>query len=526
MESRYLAALLDPAAYDEPTAAVRLVQTHVSFLFLTDRFVYKVKKPVDFGFLNFTTLDRRRFYCEEEVRLNRRLCPDMYLGVIEIRESPDGIRFDGRGEVIDYAVKMKRLPAERMLDRLLAEGAVGESDIRAIARTIGEFHLGAERSREIDSYGSLEVVRRNWTENFVQAADFVSRTLGEADLRLVRSWVERFLEERAGLFAERVAGGFVRDCDGDIHSENICLADRVYIFDCIEFNARFRFSDTAADLAFLLMDLEYRGRRDLADVLLREYLAVTGDEAMAGVLDFYRVYRAFVRGKVESFRLNDPQIGAADKDAARATARRHFRLARGYILRRGLAPHVVAFTGLMGAGKSTLARELAFELGLDLLSSDLLRKELAGVAVTEHRRDAYNEGMYCAEFTRKTYEELFRRAEQALRAGRSVVLDASFARRGDRAAAAALARRLGARFLLCRAVCPEETVRERLEARAGLPGEPSDGRWELYSRQKSDFEPLTTPPETWQDLDTPLPVEENIDRILRMMGCMEPGSRE
>lgn len=520
MEPRYLAALLDPAAYDEPTTAVQLVQTHVSFLFLTDRFVYKVKKAVDFGFLNFTTLDRRRFYCEEEVRLNRRLCPDMYLGVIEIRESPDGIRFDGLGEVVDYAVKMKRLPAERMLDRLLAEDAVGEKDIRAIGRTIGEFHLAAERSREIDSYGSLEVIRRNWKENFDQVADFVSRTLDETDLRLIRTWVERFMEERAGLFDLRVAGGFVRDCDGDIHSENICLADRVYIFDCIEFNARFRFSDTAADLAFLLMDLEYRGRRDLAELLLREYHAVTADKGIVGVLDFYQVYRAFVRGKVESFRLNDPQIGAAEKAAARATARRHFRLARGYVLRRDLAPHLVVFSGLMGAGKSTLARELSFELGLDLLSSDLLRKELAGVAATEHRRDAYNEGMYSAEFTRKTYGEMFSRGEQALRAGRSVILDASFARRDDRDAAADLARRLGARFLLCQAVCPEEMVRERLEARAGLPGEASDGRWELYSRQRDDFQLLTSPPETWQDLDTGLPVAENIDRILQMMGVL------
>jgi uncharacterized protein len=515
MESRHLEALLDPGAYDEPTTSVALIQTHVSFLFLADMFVYKIKKPVDFGFLNFVTLDRRRFYCEEEVRLNRRLCPDMYLGVVEIRESDEGVCLDGRGEIIDYAVKMKRLPAARMLDRLLEQDLVGEEDIRSIARAIGEFHLLAERSREIDSYGSVEVVRRNWTENFIQMETYISRTLSEDDLHFIREWVERFMEEHADLFAARVAGGFIRDCDGDIHSGNICLADRVYIFDCIEFNARFRFSDTAADVAFLLMDLEYRGRRDLAEVLLREYCAVTGDGGMSQMLDFYRVYRAFVRGKVESFRLDDPQIGDREKELARKSARRHFRLARGFISRRSLTPCLIAFSGLMGAGKSTLARELSFELGLDLFSSDVLRKERAGLSKTVHCHDGYNQGIYSLDFTRDTYREMFERAEETLGRGRGVILDASFSRFTDRAEAAALARRAGVRFMLFHARCPDEVTRERLDAREDDAGEASDGRWELFSRQKNDFEPFLSPGENWEEIDTSVPVEESIVRLLR-----------
>ncbi len=517
MESRYLEALLDPGAYDEPTASVALIQTHVSFLFLTDTFVYKIKKPVDFGFLNFITLDRRRFYCEEELRLNRRLCPDLYLGVVEVRESPAGACLFGTGEVIDYAVKMKRLPAGRMLDTLLEQDLVGDGDIRSIARVIGEFHLSAERSREIDSYGSVEVVRRNWSENFSQMESFLSRTLSEADLNFIREWVECFLEEHGDLFAERVAGGFIRDCDGDIHSGNICLADQVYIFDCIEFNARFRFSDTAADVAFLLMDLEYRNRRDLAEVLLQEYCAVTGDSGMPQMLDFYRVYRAFVRGKVESFRLDDPQIDDREKEFARKSARRHFRLARGFISRRSLTPCLIAFSGLMGAGKSTLARELSFELGLDLLSSDILRKEHAGLSKTAHCRDGYNQGIYSLDYTRNTYREMFERAEEILRDGRGVILDASFSRRADRTEAAALARRMGVRFILFHARCPDEVTRERLEAREEDAGEVSDGRWELFSRQKNDFEPLLSPGENWEEIDTSVPVEESIVRILRIV---------
>jgi uncharacterized protein len=286
MEQRILQSLLAPSAYPEPATSVHLVQTHVSFIFITDNFVYKIKKPVDFGFLNFTTLDRRRFYCTEEVRLNRRLNPDMYLGVVEVRETPDGARFDGEGKVIDYAVKMKRLPEERMLDRLLREGTITDDDIRRIARTIGEFHLKAEQGEEINNYGGTAAIRHNWEENFQQIAEFVPPVISKRDLRIIMDWAETFLAEHEGLFAERVSQGFIRDCDGDIHMENICLTDRIWIFDCIEFNNRFRYSDTAADIAFLLMDFDFNERRDFSAVFLSEYREVTGDHNLVRVLDF------------------------------------------------------------------------------------------------------------------------------------------------------------------------------------------------------------------------------------------------
>jgi hypothetical protein len=265
------------------------------------------------------------------------------------------------------------------------------------------------------------------------------------------------------------------------------------------------------------MDLEYRGRRDLADFLLQEYCAVTGDNRISEALDFYRVYRAFIRGKVESFRLDDPQIDEPEKALARDSARRYFRLARGYIARRNLTPCLVVFSGLMGAGKSTLARELAFELGLDLLSSDRLRKELAGLSKTSHCHNDYNQGLYSLDFTGKTYREMFRRAEDALGAGRSVILDASFSRFADRSGAVALARRTGVRFTLFHALCPDEVIQKRLEVRADDAGEVSDGRWELFFQQKNDFEPLVASLESWDDIDTSLPVAESIIRIVRIV---------
>jgi hypothetical protein len=522
VEKRQLESLLDPAAYDEATSTVQLRQTHVSFLFFTDSHVYKIKKEVDFGFLNFMSLDRRRFYCEEEVRLNRRLCPDLYLGVVEVRESAGKLSFSGPGRVVEYAVKMKRLPGERMLDRLLEQGLVTDDDVRRIARAIGEFHLlAAGRSREIDAYGDMDVIRRNWEENFLQVEEFIPLCLDGEDRDIVRRWVDRFMVDHAGSFADRVAGGYIRDCDGDIHSENICLNDTVYIFDCIEFNPRFRFSDTAADIAFLLMDLEFHGRRDLAACVLDQYCRTTGDAGLGGVLDFYLAYRAFVRGKVTAFRLRDPLVPVREKEAATSMARRYFRLARGYAVRGRLPLTAIVFCGLMGTGKSTLARELSFELGAELLVSDSIRKELAGLAPAERRREEYSRGIYSGSFTRKTYAELFRRMELGMVAGCPVVADASFSRREDRDRARAIAASAGAGCVFVHVVCGEETLRRRLTARGQDPAAISDGTWELMLRQRVDFQPPAPGEGSWIEVDTScVPPGETVMSILRRLGVV------
>ena len=382
MDQRLLSSLLRPEAFPEPTTSVSLQQTHVSWLLFTDTFVYKIKKPVNFGFLNFTTLDRRRFYCHEEVRLNSRLSPDLYEGVIEIRENPDGAVFDATGRVVDYAVKMRRLPAEQMLDRLVEAERVSSGRIRELGHIIAEFHLGASRGSEISRYGEVNAIRKNWTENIEQVAPFVPDCIPEQHLTDISAWAERFMTENEPLFNRRRTEGFIRDCDGDLHLGNICLTDRFHIFDCIEFNERFRYIDTAADLAFLLMDLEFHGRCDLGSLLLETYMAETGDREIPLLLDFYRLYRAFVRGKVTAFRLNDPATPQEERSGARELATAYFRLARGYLLRSKLPPTLFITCGLMGSGKSTIARLLARELGLVWLRSDRTRKELAVIPAT------------------------------------------------------------------------------------------------------------------------------------------------
>jgi aminoglycoside phosphotransferase family enzyme/predicted kinase len=518
MEQPFLKSLLKIDAYPEPTNSVRLLQTHVSFLFITDKYVYKVKKPVDFGFLNFTTVDRRRFYCNEEVRLNRRLCPDIYLGVVEVRESTSGATFCATGTVIDYAVKMKRLPEELMLDRLLADGKVTTDHIREIARTIANFHNNAERGEAIAEYGSIANIRRNCEENFQQIEEFVNICLPKRYFSLIKKWVDTYLEVKAASFTSRAANGFVRDCDGDIHLENVCLTDHVCIFDCIEFNDRFRYTDTAADIAFFLMDLDYHGKRGFSDLFLDEYMAITDDRGVTRVLEFYKVYRAVVRGKVESLKLLDPNIADAEKRVARKKAGRYFRLAVGYIVRQKLSPGLIITCGLMGSGKSTIATALASELGIENVSSDGVRKELFTMGAHELAPDEYGTGIYTHACNEATYHELLTRSEKALREGRSMLVDATFRRKEDRKHFKVVAERYAAPFYIIYASCPDTLIKQRLDGRNRNPAELSDGRWDLFFQQKKEFEPPGEEEGKRISLDTSRRIRDNIDLILEVIG--------
>ena len=519
MNRKLLKSLLKATAYPEPTAGVRLIETHVSHIFISDSYVYKVKKPVDFGFLNFTTLDRRRFYCEEEVRLNRRLCPDTYIGVVELRQTPQGGSFAAPGEVVDYAVKMKRLPEERMLSRLLQDGEVDPSQMRELARVIADFHASAARGPQIDAYGGISSIRSNWEENFRQVVPFRGDTIPAADLALLRAWVEGFLARNEELLRSRVSGGFIRECDGDLHSGNICMTEKICIFDCIEFNERFRCIDTAADIAFLLMDLEYAGRPDLCTPFLESYREGTGDSVPPPLLAFYQANRAFVRGKVLSLRLKEPGLGREELLELRDAARRYFRLARGYPLREKLPTSLILTCGLTGSGKSAGARELSRELGLRWERSDVVRKRLAGIAPAGAGKGAeYDQGIYGGDFNRRTYQALLKSAQEELERGKSVLIDATFRRSADREEFRKLAARMGAGFRLIETRCPEGVIRERLERRLLDPAEVSDGRWEIYHAQAAEFEAPS--PGDSLVVDTNQPLEKAVDEAYRGMGLL------
>jgi hypothetical protein len=373
-----------------------------------------------------------------------------------------------------------------MMSSLLEQGGVTEADIDAIAKKVARFHAEAERSNGIALFGTVEAIRSNWLENLRQTVLYCGRTLSERDHALIGEWALQRLEQGGELFLKRLQDGFIRECHGDLHTENICLDGPVHIFDCIEFNEKFRYSDTAADVAFLAMDLENHGRRDLAERFVERYEFYSGDASLRQVLPLYLANRAFIRGKVESFRLDDPLIAEEQKTAAAVRAQRFFRLARGYLLREQLPKILFLTCGPTGCGKTALADELAFQLGLAHFSSDLERKQLAGVAPTERNADIYSPA-----WNKATYDRLFELASQCLAAQASVVLDATFLQQRSRERFTRLAADSGARVVMLQLSCPDELVRQRLEQRQARGDSASDGTWQVFLQQMKSAEPPT-----------------------------------
>ncbi|MBI4329567.1 MAG: AAA family ATPase [Chloroflexi bacterium] len=482
--------LLDPASYPEKPQRIEHVQTHISHVFLTGTHAYKLKKAVGFGFLDFTTLEKRRFYCEEEVRLNRRLSPEIYLGVVPVVRRADGsLALGETGEAVDYTVKMLQLPQERMLDARLRRGDVTTEMVDALGRRVAEFHQQAETGPQIAKAGDLDSVRFNVEENFEQTAAVIDVTIPQADYQATAAYSRAFLLKRAELFHLRARDGHVRDCHGDLRPAQVCLVDdRIYILDCIEFNDRFRYSDTAADVAFMSMELEAAGRPDLARAFLLGYRQKAHDEALPEMLPFYQCYRAYVRGKVAGFRLSQPDLSAEERKATLVEARHYFGLAVNYA-QTPVGPILLLVGGLVGTGKTTLATGVSRERGYAYLSSDVVRKELAAIPATQHAYVSFGAGIYTPAFTHRTYQELARRAQALLASGRSVVVDATFSLPEERSLFVQTAKSAGAelRFALCAA--PESVIRERLEQRVREGTSPSDGRWEIYIKQRETFQP-------------------------------------
>ena len=324
-------ALLEPKAYPDAPKQVELAQTQMSFVFFTDDYVYKVKKPVNLGYVDYTTLDKRRFFCQREVELNRRLCPDVYLGVVTITQNKGGIIINGEGEIIEHAVKMRRLPREAMMDVLLTQNQVSPEMVTRVAQKLVEFHSKAETNATISTFGKIDTITQNTEENFTQTVKYIGNTISQEKYQRIKNYCDGFMEHNTSLFHKRVAGGRIRDCHGDLHAAHICFYEGICIYDCIEFNDRFRYCDIASEIAFLAMDLDHHGRSDLSRSFISAYIDQSQDKELKELLNFYKCYRAYVRGKVESFKLDDPYISQEEKARLLAVARRYFELAESYI---------------------------------------------------------------------------------------------------------------------------------------------------------------------------------------------------
>ena len=511
--------LSQPAAYPFAVDRVEVLQTHVSILFFAGERVYKVKKAVDFGFLDFSTLERRRFFCGEEVRLNRRLAPDVYLGVVPILRGPDGRLRIGSNEPdpVDYAVEMRRLPADRMLDRLLDEGVIDNTVIDDIAEVLLRFHASAATGPDVDRHGEPDAVARMVLRNLRETEPFVGSTLSAAVHRRLERTSRAFLEGHRRLLEQRVAGGRIRDGHGDLHAGNICLTrEGVVIYDCIEFDAALRCGDTARDLAFLVMDLDRRGFRAFGRSLGMRYADATDDGDFERLLPFYKTHLAAVRGKVASIRAADPALGDAARAEALREAMRYFHLAAAYHLRSVL----ILTCGLPGSGKSWTARELARPFGAAHLRSDVTRKRLAGVPPTAHPTGRRAEALYSRASSERTYETLLSEAGSWMEAGRSVVVDAVFGGPQERAPFVRLARDHGAPLVVVHLTPDDSVVAERLRSRGDQGDEVSDADWTVYLDLKTRFVPPREIPaacvvETPGTGETLAVVAEVVDRLLQ-----------
>lgn len=513
--------LAEPGAYPFPTEKVERRQTHISVVFLAGPYAYKIKKPVQLGFLDFSTLEKRQHFCAEEVRLNRRLASDVYLGVVPVTQDKDRLRMEGDGDVIEWAVKMQRLPEEASLEKRLSRGEVGIELIRALARRIATFHAEAEAGTAIAALGRLAVVAGNSRENFEQAAAQIGSTLHRNVFDRLQSLTEQTLARLCPLIEKRAEDGVPRDTHGDLHLDHVYVlpgrpssAD-VVIIDCIEFNERFRFADPIADMAFLVMDLIFHDRRDLAAVFTEEYLRTSRDEEGRALIPFYTAYRAAVRGKVEGFKAAAKEVPETERATALARARAHWLLALGELEEPRRRPALVLLGGLPGTGKSTLAGALAQRADFQVIRSDVVRKELAGVTAAGQRPVSFEEGIYTPQWTERTYAECLRRAEQLLFEGKRVLVDATFREERTRRLFLESALRGGVSgiVLLCRA--DSDVVRQRLQERRG---DASDADWNTYVQAVTRWEePSSATRRHLRELRTGGRLEGTVDQALEAL---------
>ena len=459
---RLVGALRDPRRYPHPVERVETVETHISRVLLTGRYAYKLKKPLELGFLDFSTLAARRAACEEELRLNRRTAPALYLEVVAITGTPENPRIGGEGPAIEYAVRMAQFPQEALLDHLAARGALDGALIERLAAAIAQFHAGAAVAGPQSAFGSPEEVLAPARQNFEQLVQM----LDDPALATLRDWTGREharLEER---FARRKREGFVRECHGDLHLGNIVLlAGEPTPFDCIEFNAALRWTDLMNEVAFLVMDLEDHGLAALARRFLNAYLEETGDYAGLAVLPFYLVYRALVRAKIAAIRAHQPGLDVHGRTRAETEIHGYLRLAQRLSQPRRRA--LVITHGLSASGKSSAALALVEASGALRIRSDVERKRMHGLGATQRSGAALGGGIYAEDATRLAYERLATLARKVLEGGFAVVVDATFLSRAQREAFARLARQLGVPFAIASCQAPAETLRGRILARQG-----------------------------------------------------------
>jgi len=479
-----IAALQDPALYPHPVAGFRVIETHISWVILTGTYAYKMKKPVDFGFLDFTSLASRKRFCEEELRLNQRMAPDLYLRVLPITGSQDEPVIDGDGEPIEYILQMREFPQTQLLAEVQARGELTDAHIDALAGQIARFHLDIPQVAPDHPLNTADAIVAPMRQNFEQIRPLLTERSDLQQLDALEDWTETSITRLHPLLEQRCQQGFIRECHGDLHLGNATLIDgKVVLFDCIEFNEPFRLIDIASDAAFLAMDLEDRGLKCQARRFINGWLEHTGDYAALELLNLYKAYRALVRAKVSLFRLHQEQ-DAVQRLVILRQYRSYANLAESYS---AIPSRFLAIThGVSAVGKSQVALRLVESLGAVRLRSDIERKRLHG----EQPNAGLDEGIYSAAASEATYGRLHTLAGQALAAGFSAVIDATYLRAEQRQAAWQVAESAGVPFIILSCEAPEAVIEQWLSERQSRGGDPSDATLEVIRAQQASREPL------------------------------------
>ncbi len=514
---RLLQFLSDPASYPHRPDEVRIVQTHASIVALVPPYVFKVKKPVNFGFLDFSSLEKRRFYCSEEVRLNRRLCPGLYIGVLPLTEEADGRwQWSGRGSVIDYAVVMHYLPPEGFANVRLDNGTLQRWHLEMIARRLAHFYQQADRSAEIAEWGKPEKVKISTDENIEQTREFAGKILTALSFDVLTAYTQQWYSRLAPLFDRRIAGGWIRDCHGDLRLEHIYIEDdAVCIYDCIEFNERLRWIDVAADIAFLVMDFFYHQSPRYGHFFLHRMQHLLDDAELRTILPFYLVYRAWVRAKVECLKSRELELPEEERSEVQGRARRFFRIALRTALF-GIEPTVVIVMGKIGSGKTTFASALSQELGWHHFSSDAVRKEMRGLPLLELPPPEVRTRIYRRSVSARVYRQLLWRAAQATRWENGAIVEGTFSQRRARAEARSYLRRYGITPVFLHLTASEENIRQRLEVRRSQPVV-SDARLAEFESLTPFFEPPQSDEPDVITLSTDQPVEETLRQCFQQL---------
>jgi len=480
--------LLNPDFYPHPVEEIQLLETHISWVILTGNYVYKLKKPVNFGFLDFSTLSKRKHYCSEELRLNKRLAPQIYLQTVSINGTEDHPQLDGPGPAIEYAVKMRQFRQQDQFDRLLTNQQLYRQDIIELAQIIAQFHQFTEQTALTSAFGDAAHIHIPVTENFSQIDALLENETDHSLLSDIASWSQREFERLQSNFAQRKQLGFVRECHGDMHLRNIAkFHDAIVIFDCIEFNDNLRWIDVISEIAFIEMDLHDRGRRDFANVLLNTYLQNTGDYAAMVLLRFYLVYRAMVRAKVDCIRAHQEDI---DPDEQRQTVKefRHYlNLAQQYT--KPAAPYLIITCGLSGCGKTYITDQLMDYLPFIRLRSDVERKRLFGLASAESSKSAVGRGIYTAEASQRTYAKLADLCRTVLNAEWSVLVDAAFLKQEQRQQFRNIAAELHVPFLILHFTAPQAVLIQRLDQRQRQRKDASEADRQVLTTQIKHQQP-------------------------------------